>query len=258
MLALNLWTWWVVFVRVGAALAVMPVFSSSQFPVRLRVGLAAVVSWFLATTLPAGAATLPALGSAGSIVLLLATETAVGLLLGFVGRMVFYALDAAGSILSTQMGLMLASDINPFSGGRSDAPGIVLNYLAVTLFLTLDLHHVALAGLQRTYAVLPVGGAGLSEGVLLDVVKLTSGIFGAAVQIAAPVMAVSFLVSIIFSLLGRAVQQMNVFAESFAFRTLSGLVVFGLSLNLMAQHIVNYLNRMPTDILRVAQLLGRG
>ncbi|MCX7915841.1 MAG: flagellar biosynthetic protein FliR, partial [Verrucomicrobiae bacterium] len=224
MLALSVWTWWVVFVRVGAALAVLPVFSSSQFPVRLRLGIAAVVSWFIASAMPVTASALPAAGSVGGVVLLLATETAVGLLLGFVGRMLFYALDAAGSILSTQMGLMLASDINPFSGGRTDAPGILLNYLAVTLFLTLDLHHVALAGLQRTYAVLPVGGAGLSEDVLMDVVKLTGGIFTAAVQISAPVMAVSFLVSVIFSLLGRAVQQMNVFAESFAFRTLSGLV----------------------------------
>ena len=49
---------------------------------------------------------------------------------------------------------------------------------------------------------------------------------------------------------------MNVFTESFAFRTLAGLMVFGLTLNLMAQHITNYLNRLPEDILRVAQLLG--
>lgn len=255
MLALDVWMWWLVFVRVGAALAVLPVFSSSQFPVRLRIGIAAAVSWFIAGGLPAVAP----VGEAARVGLvgLMVSEVAVGLLLGFVGRMLFYALDAAGSILSTQMGLMLATDINPFGGGRTEAPGVVLNYLAVTLFLTLDLHHVALAGLMRTYAVLPMGGGGLSEDVLFDVVKLSSGIFMAAVQISAPVMAVSFLVSVIFSLLGRAVQQMNVFAESFAFRTLSGLVVFGLSLNLMAQHIVNYLNRLPADMLRLAQLLGR-
>ena len=51
---------------------------------------------------------------------------------------------------------------------------------------------------------------------------------------------------------------MNVFIESFSFRVLAGLAVFGLSLNLMAQHVVNYLRRLPEDVLRVAQLLGAG
>jgi flagellar biosynthesis protein FliR len=69
-------------------------------------------------------------------------------------------------------------------------------------------------------------------------------------------MAVSFLINVIFATLGRAVQQVNVFTESFAFRSLAGLAVFGLSLNLMAQHIANYLRRLPEDMLRVAQLLG--
>jgi flagellar biosynthesis protein FliR len=49
---------------------------------------------------------------------------------------------------------------------------------------------------------------------------------------------------------------MNVFAESYAVRTLVGLSVFGLSMQLMAQHIINYLHQIPSDALRVAQLLG--
>ena len=49
---------------------------------------------------------------------------------------------------------------------------------------------------------------------------------------------------------------MNVFTESFAFRTMAGLVVFGMTLNLMAQHISNYLHQLPEDILRVALLLS--
>ena len=76
--------------------------------------------------------------------------------------------------------------------------------------------------------------------------------------IAAPVIAVSFLVNVVFSILGRAVPQINIFIESFAFRILTGLAVFGLTLQLMSQHIVNYLRRLPEDLMRVAQLLGGG
>ena len=75
---------------------------------------------------------------------------------------------------------------------------------------------------------------------------------------AAPMIAISFLITLIFSVLSRAVPQMNVFAENFAVRSLAGLVVFGLTLNLMAQHILNYARRLPEDVLRIAQLLGPG
>jgi flagellar biosynthesis protein FliR len=71
-------------------------------------------------------------------------------------------------------------------------------------------------------------------------------------------MAVAIIVIMVFSLLNRAVPQMNVFSESFPARTLAGLIVFGLSCNLMAQHITNYLRRLPEDMLRIAQLTGMG
>ncbi|MCZ7637267.1 MAG: hypothetical protein M5U12_15290 [Verrucomicrobia bacterium] len=51
---------------------------------------------------------------------------------------------------------------------------------------------------------------------------------------------------------------MSAFMESFAIRALGGLIVFALSLNLMAQHLLNYLRRLPEDMMRVAQYLGQG
>ena len=69
---------------------------------------------------------------------------------------------------------------------------------------------------------------------MTDIVARSSQMFVIALQLAAPVMAVSFIVSLVFSVLGRAVPQMNVFHESFTIRTLAGLSVFGVTLQLMA------------------------
>jgi flagellar biosynthetic protein FliR len=73
---------------------------------------------------------------------------------------------------------------------------------------------------------------------------------------AAPVLAVAFIITLVFAVLGRAVPQMNVFAENFSVRLLAGMIVFGLTCQLLAQHIANYLGRLPDDVLRVAQLMG--
>jgi flagellar biosynthesis protein FliR len=57
-------------------------------------------------------------------------------------------------------------------------------------------------------------------------------------------------------MLGRAVPQMNVFSESFAFRIMAGLFVFAVTLPLIGQHMANALRRLPDDMMRVAQWLG--
>jgi flagellar biosynthetic protein FliR len=90
------------------------------------------------------------------------------------------------------------------------------------------------------------------------VLKHTSRIFFVALQISAPIIAVSFVITLVFSVLSRAVSQMNVFSESFAFRIAGGLVVFGFTLQLTAQHVLNYLRRLPEDMVRLGQILAGG
>jgi len=41
-------------------------------------------------------------------------------------------------------------------------------------------------------------------------------------------------------------------------RIVCGLVVFGLTIEISAQHILNGLHRLPEDMMRVAQFLGIG
>jgi len=246
-------TWMLVFARISAMLLIFPAFSSNTFPARLRVALAAILAYMISLPLPS----IPvAPSSLGSIMWLLAIEISVGILLGFVSRIVFFALESAGHIIATQMGLTMTAEFDPFNAARTDALSTMLTFLAITLFFSADMHHWFLIGLQRSFDILPIGQARLSSDTVTDIVFRTSGIFVQATLLAAPIIAVTFLINVVFSVLGRAVPQMNVFLESFAFRIMAGLIVFGLTLELMAQHIMNWLRNVPDDFLRVAQLLG--
>lgn len=249
----ELTTWLLVFLRVGALLAVMPVFSGRGHPVALRLALGALLSGFVSVTLPLAAN--PGDG-AGALVGLMAVEVGTGLLLGFVSRMIFFAVEFVGAVISAEIGLNLPPGMNPLSESQSTLPAIILQYLAMALWLTLDLHHWMLRACERSYDLLPIGGAVLSEDLAVELLRHTSEIFFIGLQMAAPIMAVMFLISLIFSVLARAVPQMNVFVENFAVRAMAGLAVFGLTCQLMAQHIINYLRRLPEDLLGVARLLG--
>jgi flagellar biosynthesis protein FliR len=254
MFPFDLPTWMLVFVRVSAMLAIFPIFSQQGMPVKLRLALGAACAWLILPTVPMPA--LPA--SLAGLIWLLIKEAGIGLLLGFISRLVFYILEFAGNVLAAELGMNWGATLNPFSSGRGEAPGLILYYLGAMIFLSLNLHHALLIAFHRCYQVLPINGAHPTPALFNDFVQRTGQLFSAGLLMAAPVVAVSFLINLVFSVIGRAVPQMNVFSESFSFRALAGLVVFGLTLNLIAQHAVNYLRRLPEDFVRVAALLAGG
>jgi flagellar biosynthetic protein FliR len=249
----DFYNWMLVFLRVSAFLLVLPFFTMANFPVTMRVALGALISILLAPILPPFP--LSRLDFI-SVLGVMAQEVEIGLLLGFVSRLIFYAVDIAGSVISSEMGLNLASIFDPMTQQSSQIAGTILTFLATAIMLTLNLHHWMLLGFEQTYSVLPIGGVHLNNALFENIVTQTSRVFMVALQISAPIIAVSFVIAIIFALLSRAVPQMNVFTEMFGFRIFGGLVVFGFTLQLSAQYVINYLHRLPDDLLNVAQMIG--
>jgi flagellar biosynthetic protein FliR len=219
----------------------------------MRVAVGAVISFLLAPVLPPfHMEKLDFITVLGVMV----QEISVGLMLGFVARMIFYAVDIAGSIISSEMGLNMANILDPMTQSSSPIAGTILVFLATVVMLTLNLHDWMLLGFARTYAVLPIGTAHLSNELFRNVVSQTSRVFVIALQISAPIIAVSFAITLVFAVLSRAVPEMNIFAEMFGFRIIVALVVFGFTLQLTAQYVSSYLHRLPDDLLAVAQMLG--
>jgi len=246
-------TWFVIFVRFSAYLLLFPVTAAQSIPIIVRLGFSATCAFLILPVVPA----VPLHDAPlHKLFGLLFVEASTGLSLGLLARFLFYAVEMAGSLISTESGLMLSSNFNPITSSFGSAPGALLHWMTIVLLLTLNLHHWIIIGLQRSYEIIPAGGAHLSELLLSDIVARASGMFVIALQMTAPLLASSFLVTLVFSLLGRAVPQMNVFSESFPVRSIAGLAVFGLTCNLLAQHIVNHLNRIPEDFIRVAQMLA--
>ena len=250
---LDFYNWFLVFIRLGSFLLALPFFSAVNFPVMMRVALAGLAALLLAPQLPPLALShLDLLGLFG----LIAREVAIGLLFGFFARMVFFAADIGGMIISNELGLSMGSILDPTTSQPQQVPGMILFLLATVTMLSLDLHHGLLLGFARSFEVLPIGGGHLSASLFELMVSRTGQIFVIALQIAAPVMAVSFCITVFFSVMSRAVPQMNVFAESFGIRIAGGLIVFGFTLHIAAQYIANYLQRLPDDLMGFGQLLS--
>ena len=82
-------------------------------------------------------------------------------------------------------------------------------------------------------------------------VTSTGKIFQVAVQMAAPLVAVNFIISLTFSILGKAAPAVQVFSESFAVRIVVGLFVLGMTLQLVSQLLLEQLRLAPDLMLRL-------
>src|SRR5438876_9475934 len=98
----DLTTWMMVFTRAGALLAIFPVFSAQTFPIQLRLALGALLAFLIAPALPP---TIIGGRHLFGLIGMLTIEVGVGLLFGFLSRMILYALEFAGGIISMALGL---------------------------------------------------------------------------------------------------------------------------------------------------------
>ncbi len=230
-----------VFTRATGMMLLMPVFSGQMIPRQVRVALAFLLALTLApVVLPGFPPPVTWVGGALQII----HELAVGAIMGLVSRLVFYALEVAGEYISVAIGLSLSANIDPFTSSRASPANTMLVSLATILFLATNSHLWCLMAFSRSFEIIPPDG-GLGGHTADILISSTGRIFLIALQIAAPMLAISFLVNLCFATLGRAAPSLNVFVLSFPVQILAGLFLFGLTMTLTAHQIINVLRQIP-------------
>jgi flagellar biosynthetic protein FliR len=115
------------FARVGVLVMLLPGLGERMVPPRMRLAFAVLLTLIL---LPFTRTLLPPLGDPAATVTILISEIAAGLVLGLATRMIVAALQTAGTIISSEIGLSFATTVDPSVGGQDAAIGGFLNFSA--------------------------------------------------------------------------------------------------------------------------------
>src|SRR5262249_41520126 len=129
----------------------------------------------------------------------------------------------AGEFIGEQMGLALASLIDPLAEGSSAVMTQIFELIGTLIFFSLDGHHLFLATLHKTFARWPVGGSWFP----VPMAHLLNGAASAqemGILLAAPLAACMFIASVVLALMARAAPQLNIWSIGFTLRVLVGLV----------------------------------
>ncbi|MGZ8469637.1 MAG: flagellar biosynthetic protein FliR [Gemmatirosa sp.] len=209
--------------RVGGLLLIAPFFSGKTIPAAIRTALLVVLAILLA---PAAYAAVQGAGDPARVAITPATflgETLIGFSLGLGAALLVGAVETAGDLMTTTIGLSGASLFDPLNGAQSTVIAQLCQMFAVTVLLALDGHLVMLDALAESLHAIPVGtSVNVREG-LAALVANGAHLFVLGLRFAAPVIAASLIGNVALGLLTRVAPQLNILTIAFPLQIVVGL-----------------------------------
>ncbi len=213
--------------RILGLIMVTPVFGHRAVPARVKVGLGVFIALIVSPALPP----MPDVGLGTWYgLLVLVQQFLIGVAIGFVMRVVFTAVEAAGEIVGLQMGLGFAAFFDPQSAGQTMVLARFFNILAVLVFLAVNGHLLVLGILVESFQTLPIAAQPVSAAGFRNVAAFGSTIFAVGLQLALPLIAILLMTNLALGILTRSAPQLNIFAIGFPITLGVGLIMLDITL----------------------------
>ncbi|MDR3579087.1 MAG: flagellar biosynthetic protein FliR [Oryzomonas sp.] len=242
--------------RVAGIFAAIPSFGGQTVPMNFKVLTVLMITLVCFPVLKITAPPMPA--DAFGLGLLVLSEVAVGLTLALVVQMVFSAVEFSGQIIGMQMGLTIASIIDPSRGSQVQLMSVLRSLLATLLFLSLDVHHMFIRAIIESFSVIPIGGWHITGELVSFLVQRTSDIFVIGVRLAAPVMVSLLLASVALGVMARAFPQMNIFIVSMPLNIGLGFLIMGGTLMIFFHVLEVSFGNLNGQITTLFRLMAKG
>ncbi|MBL6927585.1 MAG: flagellar biosynthetic protein FliR [Rhodospirillales bacterium] len=220
LLNLNLFGFFLIFARLGAAFAFMPAFSASYVTVNIRLLLALAVSFVVMPMLINDLPVIPE--SAVGLVLLILGEIVIGSVFGLLGRVAMGALHTAGTVISYLSSMANAFIQDPISEQQGSVISGFLMTMGAVLVFAMDIHHLMLRAVVQSYDLFVPGEMPMLGDFAQMFARRVMDSFILGVQLASPFLVTGITHYVMLGILGRLMPALPVF-------------FFGLPIQIMTQ-----------------------
>jgi flagellar biosynthetic protein FliR len=220
--------------RILALLSAAPPYNSGSLPRRARLILGLAITLAIAP----GLDNLPAIAPASGIgLLVMAEQMLIGYAMGFSLRLIFSAIDLAGTVFSTQMGLGFATSYDPMSTSQTPVVSEMIGILALLMFMAIDGHLMVLSTLAQSFRALPIGvlPGSASWANLANAVAI---VFSAGLLLALPIITALLITNTALGILGRVSPQLNLIVIGFPVTIALGFAALYVALPYLIQPLL--------------------
>lgn len=218
--------------RISGMVLFAPFFSSTALPARAKSVFVLTVAYLLAPLV----ATLPNAHADITFSAILG-ELAVGLVYGLALSLLNEMLLFAGQIAGLQFSFSLVNLMDPSSSIQTPLLGEMFQLMGTLVLLAAGLDRILLASMVRSFRAVPLGACAFAPATSLALVHAAAGVFLAALELAAPILAATLLVEVAVALLGKLSPQLPVMSLTVPLKTLTGFVLLAGSLALWPRFI---------------------
>ena len=239
--------------RAMGVVMALPTLGARPLPPMIRIALAVMLGGLLTSSAPSYAGPAFEPDSMGALGLAALHEMLLGLAMGLVMRALLSAAELSGRLIAAEIGLVAAPGFDVPVPSQEPLPAFI-GIFAGMMFFLLQGHEGVLAAFARSFELAPPGTGRLGPGATETLVGAVSHLLELALRMAAPFIALNFVITMGFAVLGRAVPKMDVFILSYALRSLLGFILLAGAGALFARYFAPAFDRLPWTIL---ELVGR-
>jgi len=209
--------------RVGAAVMLLPGLGEAGLPAFLRAGITITLTLLLLPVVlklmpPAPPGVIGVAAMAGA-------EIATGLWLGWLARLIVFALPMAGQVIGTMMGISSVLQPDAMLGGQASALSRFFALLAPVLLFASGLYALPILALADSFTLIAPGALLPAADATQGVVAALGHAFALAIELAAPFLLVGTVWQVGLGLVGRLVPQLQVYFVAMPAQLLGGLAL---------------------------------
>lgn len=242
-----------VLMRITAFLISSAVLGSPLIPANIKVLLSLALSIVMFPLVRAGS--FDPVFVIENFILLTGREIIIGLTLGFLTRLFFFAVQMTGDYLALTIGLSSAQLYNPMSGTQGSAFEQFFSLLATLVFFAINGHHLLISALNESFQMIPLAEMSLKMGPFGQMAEFGQSLMLITLKMSAPVVMAILAVNLSMGILGRAVPQMNVLVTSMPITIGVGFAIVLLTLPLVVVEMQGVLDITTEHLMAVMKAL---
>jgi flagellar biosynthesis protein FliR len=243
-----------VLLRVSAIVVTIPVISDSSVPVRIKAALSILITLII---FPIVLPKIPKPANYHTLILMyrMAGEVMIGVIIGFVARLIFAGVQLAGDMIGFQMGLSIANVIDPITSEQVSTITELQYLISMLVFLAVDAHHIFFSAIMQSYNIISPLTFHFSGPLMQFIFDFSRDMFVIALKLGAPLMAVMLFTNVGLGIVARTVPQINIFIVGFPLQIAIGLIFLGLTAPMFVQLTQGLFANFETNIIVLLRLM---
>lgn len=250
-----------VLLRMSTAIVLLPILGDRVVPAPVKILLSVILSFMVYSVLVTSGQLKPEhvhawSHSASTLMTTMILECAFGLVIGFVARLVFDAVQIGGDLIGNFMGLASASQYDPHQDSQTQIIAKFYMTVAMLLFVVVDGHHLLIQALAHSYDYVSMGKVTLTGSLGEALIDKTGGILRVGLQMGAPMAVCFFAINIVYGIIAKSTPQINILVLSFSISAMVGMFVMWASFPEFIHLSQQLMDGVSEDLVMFMRIMG--